>query len=144
MAKEKFEGQLGSTAVDKDLNKDGVVDMNEELVAAQDAVARGEANIDALTPVEQIDTQDAPEGELIESSVIDPATLGDNLTEQSETPPPAETEQSETPPPAETKEETKEEIKDAGSEKILDNAGQSVSATFPQVRTVRSTGSFVM
>ena len=133
MAKEKFEGQLGSTAVDKDLNKDGVVDMNEELVAAQDAVARGEANIDALTPVEQIDTQDAPEGELIESSVIDPATLGDNLTEQSET-----------PPPAETKEETKEEIKDAGSEKILDNAGQSVSATFPQVRTVRSTGSFVM
>ena len=133
MAKEKFEGQLGSTAVDKDLNKDGVVDMNEELVAAQDAVARGEANIDALTPVEQIDTQDAPEGELIESSVIDPATLGDNLTEQSET-----------PPPAETKEETKEEIKDAGSEKILDNAGQSVSTTFPQVRTVRPTGSFVM
>ena len=133
MAKEKFEGQLGSTAVDKDLNKDGVVDMNEELVAAQDAVARGEANIDALTPVEQIDTQEAPEGELIESSVIDPATLGDNLTEQSET-----------PPPAETKEETKEEIKDAGSEKILDNAGQSVNATFPQVRTVRPTGSFVM
>lgn len=133
MAKEKFEGQLGSTAVDKDLNKDGVVDMNEELVAAQDAVARGEANIDALTPVEQIDTQDAPEGELIESSVIDPATLGDNLTEQSET-----------PPSAEIKEETKEEIKDAGSEKILDNAGQSVNATFPQVRTVRSTGSFVM
>ena len=133
MAKEKFEGQLGSTAVDKDLNKDGIVDMNEELVAAQTAVANGEANIDALTPVEQIDTQDAPEGELIESSVIDPATLGDNLTEQSET-----------PPPAETKEETKEEIKDAGSEKILDNAGQSVSTTFPQVRTVRPTGSFVM
>ena len=149
MAKEKFEGQLGST-IDKDLNQDGVVDMKEELVAAQAAVAsgevidpiQGEANIDTLTPVdavvEQIDTTVIPEGELIESSIIDPATLGDNLTEQNLT------EQSETPPPAETKEETKEEIKDAGSEKILDNAGQSVSATFPQVRTVRSTGSFVM
>ena len=144
MAKEKFEGQLGST-IDKDLNQDGVVDMKEELVAAQAAVAsgevidpiQGEANIDTLTPVdavvEQIDTTVIPEGELIESSVIDPATLGDNLTEQNLT------ETQEQTPPAE-----QPEIVDNGSSKLLDNAGSQVSATFPQVRTVRPSGSFVM
>ena len=144
MAKEKFEGQLGST-IDKDLNQDGVVDMKEELVAAQAAVAsgevidpiQGEANIDALTTVdtvvEQIDTTVIQEGELIESNVIDPATLGDNLTEQNLT------ETQEQTPPAE-----QPEIVDNGSSKLLDNAGSQVSATFPQVRTVRPSGSFVM
>lgn len=144
MAKEKFEGQLGST-IDKDLNQDGVVDMKEELVAAQAAVAsgevidpiQGEANIDTLTPVdavvEQIDTTVIQEGELIESNVIDPATLGDNLTEQNLT------ETQEQTPPAE-----QPEIVDNGSSKLLDNAGSQVSATFPQVRTVRPSGSFVM
>lgn len=146
MAKEKFEGQV-APIVDKDLNKDGIIDMKEELVAAQAAVAegttvdpiQGEAIVDALTPVpeastELVDEALIPAGELIESNVIDPTTLGENLTETQEI---QETQQPELI-------ETQQEIVDNGSSKILDNAGSQVSATFPQVRTVRPSGSFVM
>jgi hypothetical protein len=68
MAKEKFEAGVAGTkpVVDKDLNQDGVVDMNEELVAAQAAVEAGDVVvapevIEALEPVITEPTVTEPE-----------------------------------------------------------------------------------
>ena len=136
MAKEKFEAGVAGTkpVVDKDLNQDCVVDMNEELVAAQAAVESGDVVvapevIEALEPVvtEPNKVEDEP-------VVTEPEVVQEDVK--------SDVEDSTEAPKEEVKEQPTEVIK--ASQVVKNNAGSSVQFNLPEVRVVKNNSSFVM
>jgi hypothetical protein len=146
MAKEKFEAGVAGTkpVVDKDLNQDGVVDMNEELVAAQAAVESGDVGvapevIEALKPVvTEPEVEDEPvvtEPEVEDEPVVTEPEVVQEAEKQEET-------QSSEEPKEEGEEQPKEVIK--ASQVVKNNAGSSIQFNLPEVRVVKNNSSFVM